>query len=66
MGSKIAADGEFRHEVKRCLILGRKHDKPGQHVTKQRYHFANKGQANQSYGFSSSYVWMRDLNHMVG
>ena len=28
MGSKITADGDFRHEIKRCLILGRKHDKP--------------------------------------
>ena len=42
------------------------YDKPRQHIKKQRHHFANKSPSNQSYGFSSSYVWMRELNHKEG
>ena len=34
------------------------YDQPRQHIKKQRHYFANKGPSNQSYGFSSSYVWM--------
>ena len=36
---------------------------PGQYVKKQRHYFANKGPSSQSYGFSSSHVWMWELNH---
>ena len=36
---------------------------PGQHIKKQRYYFANKGLSSQSYGFSSSHVWMSKLDH---
>ena len=39
------------------------YDKPRQHIKKQRYYFANKGPSNQSYGFSSSYVWMWKLDY---
>ena len=39
------------------------YDKPGQHIKKQRNYFANIGLSSQSYGFSSSYVWMRELDH---
>ena len=39
------------------------YDQPRQHVNKQRYHFADKGPSSQSYGFSSSNAWMRDLDH---
>ena len=39
------------------------YDKPRQHIKKQRYYFANKGVSSQSYGFSSSHVWMWELNH---
>ena len=54
-GSKINADGASSHEIKRHLLLGRK----TRHcIKKQRYHFANKGPYSQSYGFSSSHVWM--------
>ena len=38
--------------------LRQTYDKPGQRVKKQRHHFANKGPYSQSYGFSSSHVWM--------
>ena len=39
------------------------HDKPRQHIKKQRYHFAKKGLSSQSYGFSCSHVWMWELDH---
>ena len=60
LGSKITADSDCSHEIKRHLLIGRKamYDKPRQHIQKQRHHFANKGPHNQSYSFSSSHVWM--------
>ena len=42
------------------------YDKPRQHIKKQRYHFADKGLSSQSFGFSSSHVWMWELNHKEG
>ena len=39
------------------------YDQPRQHIKKQRHYFANKGPSSQSYGFSSSHVWMWDLDH---
>ena len=39
------------------------YDKPRQHIKKQRYHFADKHPYSQSYGFSSSHVWVWDLDH---
>ena len=136
-GSKITSDGDCSHEIKRCLLLGRKamtnlvtlvtqacltlwdpmdcsplgssvhgllqarilewvaisfsressqvkdrkwfsctagrlfthwvtreaHDQPRQHIIKQRHYFANKGPFSQSYGFSSSHVWMWELDN---
>ena len=38
-------------------------DKPRQLIKKQRHYFANKGPYSQSYGFSSSHVWMWELDH---
>ena len=50
--------------VKRHWLLGRRaRGKPRQHIKKQRYHFANKGVYSQSYEFSSSHVWMWELDH---
>ena len=64
LGSKISADGDFSHEIKRCLLLGRKAmTKPRQHIKKQRYYFADKGLSNQSYDFSSSHVRMGELDY---
>ena len=54
------------HEIKRCLFLGRIDDKPRQCTKKQRHHFANKGPYSQSYGLSSSHVWMWELDHKEG
>ena len=56
-GSKITADGDCSHEIKRRLLLGRKVI-TNLDIQKQRYYFANKGQSSQGYGFSSSPVWM--------
>ena len=55
LGSKITADGDCSHEIKRCLLLGRK---AVTIIKKQRHYFANKGPSSQTYVFSSSYVWM--------
>ena len=58
-GSKITADGDYSHDIKTCLLLGRKsYDQPRQHIKKQRHYSANKGLSSQGYGFSSSHVWM--------
>ena len=57
-GSKITADGECSHEIKRCLRLGRKVMNNLDSILKSRHDFANKGLSSQSYGFSSSHVWM--------
>ena len=58
-GSKITADGDGSHEIKRCLLPWEKsYDQPRQHIKKQRHYFANKGPSSQSYGFSSGHVWM--------
>ena len=55
--SKITADGNCSHEIKRRLLLGRKAVINLDSILKQRYYFANKGMSSQSYGFSS-HVWM--------
>ena len=58
-GSKITADGDYSHKIKTHLLLGRKvADQPRQHIKKQRHYSANKYLPSQSYGFSSSRVWM--------
>ena len=63
-GSKITADGDCSHEIKRLLLLGKKrYDQPRQYIKKQRHYFANKGLSSQSYGFSSSHVWMWELDY---
>ena len=64
LGSKITADGDCSHEIKRCLLLGRKvMTNLDNHIKKQRYYFADKAPYTQSYGFSSSHVWMWELDH---
>ena len=56
---KITADGDYSHEVKRCFLLGRKAmTNLDSILKKQQHYFANKGPSRQSYGFSSSHVWM--------
>ena len=59
LGSKITADGDCSHEIKRRLLLGREsYDQPRQHIKKQRHYFVNKGPSSQGYDFSSNYVWV--------
>ena len=56
-GSKITADGDCSHEIKRCLLLVRKDMTNLDSILKSR-DITNKGPSSQSYGFSSSHVWM--------
>ena len=59
LGSKISADGDCSHEIKRCLLRGRKTmTNLNSIIEKQRHYFANKGPSSESYGFCSSHVWM--------
>ena len=51
LGSKITADGDCSHQIKRHFFLGRKTDKPRQHIQKQRHYSSNKGLSSQSCGF---------------
>ena len=58
-GSQITADGDCSHEIKRCLLLGRKVMTNLESILKSRdITFANKGLSSQVYGFSSSRVWI--------
>ena len=58
LGSKITADGDCNHEIKRRLLLGRKAMTNLESILKSRHYFADKDPSSQSYGFSSSHVWM--------
>ena len=61
-GSKITADGDCSLEIKKMLAPWKKsYDHPREHIKKQRHYFAYKGLSSQSYGFSSSHVWMWEL-----
>ena len=62
-GSKITADGDCSHEIKRRLLLGRKVMTSLDSILKSRHYFANKGLSSQGYGFSSSHVWMWELDY---
>ena len=75
LGSKITNDSDYSHEIKRHMFLffffkWKKWKwnlaKPRQHIKKQRHHFVDKDLHNQSYGFSSSLVWMWELDHKEG
>ena len=59
-GSKITADGDCSHEIKRRLFLRRKAMTNLDSILKsrERHYFANKVLSSQNYGFSSSHVWM--------
>ena len=64
LGFKITADGDCSHEIKRCLLLGRKvMTNLDSILKKQRHYFANKGLSSQGYGFYSGHVWMWELNY---
>ena len=64
LGSKITADDDCSHEIKRRLLLGRKlMTYLDSILKKQRHYFANKGPSSQSCGFSSSPAWMWELEY---
>ena len=50
-------------KLKDACFFEEKYDQPRQHIKKQRHYFANKGMSCQSYGFSSSHVWMWELDY---
>ena len=62
LGSKITTDGYCSLEIKRCLLLGRKSMTNLDSILKSR-DITDKGLSSQSYGFSSSHVWMWQLDH---
>ena len=64
-GSKITADGDCSHEIKKHLLTPWKtsYDQPRQHIKKQGHYFANKGLSSHGYGFPSSHVWMWELDY---
>ena len=63
LGSKITADGDCSHEIKRCLLLGRSYDQHSRHIKKQKHYLANTGPSSQRYGFSNSHGWMWELDY---
>ena len=63
LGSKITADSDCSHEIKTLALCKKSYDKPRQCNKKQRHYFADKGPHSQSYGFSSSHVWMWELDY---
>ena len=58
LGSRITVDGDCSHEIKRCLLIGRKALTNLDSILKSRHHFVDKGLYSQSYSFSSSQVQM--------
>ena len=64
LGSKITADGDCSHEIKRCLLLGRKTMTNLDSLLKSRdVTLPTNVLSSQSYGFSSSHVWMWELDY---
>ena len=58
LGCKITEDGDCSYKIKRHFAPWKEsYDKPRQHIKNHRHHF-DKGPSSQSYGFSSSHVWM--------
>ena len=72
MGPNKLHEKDSRNTLESFFVLSLRyssqvsHDKPRQSIKKQRNHFANKGLCSQNYGFSSSYVWMWELDHKEG
>ena len=62
LGSKITADGDCSHEIKRRLLLGRKVLTNLDSILKSRHYFVNKVPSSQGCGFSSGHEWMWQLD----
>ena len=66
-GSKITADGDCSHEIKRRLLLGKKVMTNLDSIFKSRViTLPTKGLSSEGYGFSSGHVWMRELDYEEG
>ena len=65
-GSKITAGGACSHEIKMLAPWQKSYDQPRQHIKEQSCYFDNRGPSSQSYGFSSSHVWMWKLDNKKG
>ena len=63
LGSKITADGDCSHDIKRRLLIGRKAMTNLDSILKQRRYLADKVLSTQSYCFSSSHIWMQELDY---
>ena len=63
LGSKITADGDWSHEIKTFAPWKKSYGPPRQHIKKQRCYSANKVPSSQSCGFSSSHVWIWELDY---
>ena len=63
LGSRITVDSDSSHQIKRHLLLGRKVMINIDNILKSRHYFVNKGPSSQGYGFSSSHVWMWELDY---
>ena len=64
LDSQVTLDGDCSHDIRRHLLLGKK--AMTKHIKKQRHYFADNDPYSQIYGFSSSYVWMWELDHKEG
>ena len=62
-GSKITADGDCSHEIKPLAPWKKSYDQSRQHIKKQRHYFAKNSPSSQNYGFSSSFLWMWELDY---
>ena len=62
-GSKITADGDWSHKIKRLAPWEKSYDQSRQHIKKQISYFADKCLSSQSYGFFSGNVWMWELDY---
>ena len=63
---KITTDGDCSHEIKMLAPWKKSYDQPRWHIKKQRHYFTDKSPSSQSYGFSSSHVWMSELDYKEG
>ena len=66
LGSKVTVDDDCNHEIKMLPPWKKSYDKPRQHIKKQRHYFVGKGPSSQSYDFSSTNIWVWDLDHKEG
>ena len=63
LGSKVTANGDCSHEIKIIVPCKKSHDQPRWHIKKQKHYITNKSLSSQSYGFSSSHVWMWEVDY---